>query len=84
MDPNSPGMAAGMAGGGGGRGGRMMGGRGRPGRPQNTVQLVQKPTRVFQLKLKVTLRDLKRRGFDLYERCKKESGRMLDEIHVMA
>ena len=41
-------------------------------------------TKVFQLKLKATLRDLKRRGFDLYERCKKETGRIFDEIHVMA
>ena len=61
-----------------------MGGRGGGRRPQNTVQLVQKPTKVFQLKLKATLRDLKRRGFDLYERCKKETGRIFDEIHVMA
>ena len=60
-----------------------MGGR-RGGRPQNTVQLVQKPTRVFQLKLKATLRDLKRRGFDLYERCKKETTKIFDEIHTMA
>ena len=70
---------------GGGRGGgHMMGGRRGARPPQNTVQLVQKPSKVFQIKLKATLRDLKHRGFELYERCKKETTRIFDEVNIMA
>ena len=30
------------------------------------------------------LRKLKGQGFELYDRCKKETGRIFEEIHAMA
>ena len=61
-----------------------MGGGMRPrGPPRIQVKLVQKPARAFQQKLEMTLRGLKKRGFQLYQRCKKESSDVIDELRVL-
>ena len=42
--------------------------------------LAQKPTKAFMLKLENTIRDLKRKGFGLYYRCKREMRDLMEEV----
>ena len=53
------------------------------GPPRITVKLVQKPARAFQQKLDMTLRNLKKRGFRLYEKCKKDTNEIIDELREL-
>ena len=57
----------------------------RGGGGPKTIQLslVQKPTRKFQKKLEFTLRNLKTRGFNLYQKAKKETEILLHEFREM-
>ena len=69
-----------------GSSGRMRGVSYRRGAPiiQNTVHmnLVQKPARAYAAKQKATIRDLKRRGYELYYRAKLEADDNLKELSV--
>ena len=47
---------------------------------QTTIHLVQKPTKRHKMNIEATIRDLKRRGFDLYERSKEEIAVIFDEV----
>ena len=42
--------------------------------------LAQKPTKAFMLKLENTIRDLKRKGFGLYARCRREMRDLMEDV----
>lgn len=48
--------------------------------PQVKVNLVQKPTKTQQTKMEATVRDLKRKGFNLYEKAKNETVVLVDNL----
>lgn len=53
-------------------------------RPQNTIQLVQKPSKKFQEALKQKLRLMKRQGFELYQLSLRETAKTFDQIKVLS
>ena len=68
-----------------GSSGRMRGGYRRGGPIVQTrihMNLVQKPARAYAAKQVATIRDLKRRGYELYYRAKQEAGDNLMELSV--
>ena len=45
---------------------------------------MQKPTKKHKANIESTIRELKRRGFDLYERSKEEIAVIFDEVRDIA
>ena len=50
------------------------------GKKEIHITHAQKPTKAFMLKLENTIRDLKKKGFGLYARCRREMKDLMDDV----
>ena len=64
-------------------GGKMSFGRGPQKLEQTFIHLVQKPTRQNDVKLKASIRDLKNRGYALYERSRRETNEIFNYVKTV-